>query len=262
MYFTFRGGRISYRDIGTGAPVLLLHGYLETAEVWNGFAEKLSEKFRVITADLPGHGNSDSYGSFQTMDFMATASRELLDSLGIKKAFLAGHSLGGYVTLAFLDLFPASLSGYCLFHSQPFPDTPETAEKRRNEIALVREGKKELFVPGNITKMYAVRNLEKFHDALLRSIKIASGVSDEGIIAVLNGMIERPSRLSAMEEGRVPCLWMLGELDNYIPCEAIQKRVSLPQNARIVILRNSGHMGFIEEADKSLSVISEFVAQL
>ena len=72
---------------------------------------------------------------------------------------------------------------------------------------------------------------------------------DEGIIAVLNGMMARPSRLSVMEEGKVPCLWILGAMDNYIPCDTIQKRVKLPSNARVVVLEKSGHMGFIEEED-------------
>ena len=90
----------------------------------------------MISVDLPGHGMSGSYGTTHTMEFMANIVKELLDMLGIKKVFLTGHSLGGYVTLAFLELFPEILSGYSLFHSQPFPDTPEAIEKRMREIAL------------------------------------------------------------------------------------------------------------------------------
>ena len=183
------------------------------------------------------------------MEFMANIVKELLDTLGIKKVFLTGHSLGGYVTLAFLELFPEILSGYSLFHSQPFPDTPEAIEKRMREIALVKEGKKEIFYPDNIKRMFAGSNLEKFNDAVKHSMDIASGLNGDGIIAVLNGMMTRPSRLSLMEEGRVPCLWILGAMDNYIPCEIIQKRVNLPSNASVVVLHNSGHMGFIEEED-------------
>jgi pimeloyl-ACP methyl ester carboxylesterase len=196
------------------------------------------------------------------MEFMATIVKELLDSLGIKKIILTGHSMGGYVTLAFLELFPEILSGYSLFHSQPFPDTPEAVEKRMREIALTEEAKQELFYTDNIRKMFAGSNLEKFHDELNHSVDIASGLNGNGIIAVLNGMMARPSRLSVMEEGRVPCLWILGAMDNYIPCENIQTRVSLPSNASVVVLHNSGHMGFIEEEDKSVEVITEFVEKL
>ena len=262
MIFLYKDRKISYKDCGTGMTIVLLHGYLETSAVWDDFSQKLSESFRVISVDLPGHGLSESYGSVQTMDFMAGVVKALLDSLEVKKVFLTGHSLGGYVTLAFAELYSGSLSGYCLFHSQPFPDTPESAEKRIREISLVQEGMKETFIPGNIARMFGTSNLEKLAGAVERSKEIAAGLNGEGIVAVLNGMMERPSRLQVMEEGRIPCLWILGALDNFIPCDTIQARVKLPSNARVVVLENSGHMGFIEEEEKSLKTISEFVKEL
>jgi len=262
MFFPFNGGRIHYSDSGEGTPVVLLHGYLESSEVWNGFAEKMLERFRIISVDLPGHGLSDSYGATHTMEFMATVVKELTDSLNLRKVFLTGHSLGGYVTLAFLDFFPDSLSGYCLFHSHPFPDNPETIGKRMREIVMVQEGKKEMMYPENIIGMFARSNLELFSDTVQRSKEIASGINGKGIIAILNGMMARPSRLSLMEEGRVPCLWILGAMDNYIACETVQTRVKLPSNARVMVLEKSGHMGFVEEEELSVKVVSDFVSSL
>ena len=262
MFLFFRGGRIHYSDSGNGASIVLLHGYLESSEVWNGFEAKLASKFRVISVDLPGHGLSDVYGEVHTMEFMATAVKELLDSMGIKKACIIGHSLGGYVTLAFLELFPDHLSGYCLFHSQPFPDSPEALEKRKREIAIVEAGKKDIMYPDNVIRMFAASNLDEFSEALIRLKDIASRIPGEGIIAVLNGMKVRPSRLSVMEEGRVPCLWILGTMDNYIPCDIIQTKVNLPSNARVVVLKNSGHLGFVEEEENSLKAITGFVNRI
>jgi len=259
MVFSFKGKQNNYSDSGTGEVVVLLHGYLESLEVWNGFAEKLALKFRVIAIDLPGHGHSDICGEVHSMEFMAEAVRELLDSLNINKVFLTGHSLGGYVTLAFLELFPEYLSGYCLFHSQPFPDPPAALEKRKREIEIVKMGKKNLMYPDNVTMMFAPSNLVKFSAALQRSKDIASKIPGDGIIAILNGMMIRPSRLAFMEKGRVPCLWILGSMDNYIPCDFVQSKVILPANARVVILKNSGHIGFIEEEEKSVEVITEFI---
>jgi pimeloyl-ACP methyl ester carboxylesterase len=260
MFFSFGSSKIYYSDSGKGTPIVLLHGYLESSEVWNGFGEKLAAKFRVISVDLPGHGLSDICGEADTMEFMGKVIKELLGSLSIKRVFMTGHSLGGYVALAFLEFFPDSLSGYCLFHSHPLSDTPETIGKRMLEITMVHAGKKELVYSGNVIRMFANSNLERFSDALRRSKEIASQIQGEGIIAVLNGMMARPSRLSVMEEGRVPCLWILGAMDNYIPCDIIQARVNLPYNARVVVLTNSGHMGFIEEEDKAVQVITEFIA--
>jgi pimeloyl-ACP methyl ester carboxylesterase len=259
MFFLYRGRRIHYTDSGDGAVIVLLHGYLESSEVWNGFSEKLALSFRVISVDLPGCGLSDVFGEVHSMEFMAMAIKELFDHLGIIKVFLTGHSLGGYVALAFLELFPDLLSGYCLFHSQPFADTPAAIEKRKREIEIVKMGKKNLMYPDNVMKMFASSNLEKFSDALQRSKNIASRIPGEGIIAVLNGMMIRPSRLTFMEEGKVPCLWILGSMDNYIPYDLIQKQVNLPDNAKIVILANSGHMGFVEEEELSVKIVLDFV---
>jgi pimeloyl-ACP methyl ester carboxylesterase len=193
------------------------------------------------------------------MEFMATGIKELIDYLDIKKVFLTGHSLGGYITMAFLELFPDQLTGYCLFHSQPFSDPPAVVDKRKREIEIVKMGKKNLMYPDNVIRMFATSNLEKFASALQQSKDIASRLPGEGIIAVLNGMIVRPSRLSFMEEGKVPFLWILGSMDSYIPCEVIQSKVKLPFNARVVVLTNSGHMGFIEEEERSLEIIKDFV---
>lgn len=259
MFFSYKGKKIYYSDSGKGEAIVLLHGYLESSEVWNGFAEKLISEFRVILIDLPGCGLSDVYGEVHSMEFMAQAVKELLKVLGLKKIFLTGHSLGGYVTLAFLENFPGNLSGYCLFHSQPFPDTPAGLEKRRREIEIVKVGKKNLMYPDNVIRMFATSNLVTFSGELQRSKDIASRIPGEGIIAVLNGMMIRPSRLAFMEKGKVPCLWILGSMDNYIPCEFIQTMVNLPANARVVVLKKSGHMGFIEEEKLAVKVVSDFV---
>ncbi len=262
MYLVFNGRRINYSVTGTGVPVVLLHGYLESSAVWNGFMQKLSAEFRVIAIDLPGHGLSDTYGETHSMEFMAAVVKDVLDSLCINKVFMAGHSLGGYVTLACAELFPDSLSGYCLFHSQPFQDTPEAIEKRLREIALVRAGKKDLVYLANVKKMFAATNLELFSEPVRRSVEIASEIPAEGIIAVLNGMITRPSRLHIMEEGGLPCLWILGSMDNYIPLDDIRRKVKLSSGTKLVILNNSGHMGFIEEEDLSVSIISDFIQSI
>jgi pimeloyl-ACP methyl ester carboxylesterase len=259
MFFSYSGGRIHYSDSGNGTIIVLIHGYLESSEVWNGFAEKLKSEFRIISVDLPGHGLSDVYGDVHSMEFMATAVKNLVDSLDLNDVFVVGHSLGGYVALAFLELFPEYLSGYCLFHSQPFADTPAALEKRRREIEIVKAGKKNMMYPDNIIRMFAPSNLEKFSDSLRKSKDIASQIPGEGITAVLNGMMIRPSRLSFMEDGKIPCLWILGLMDNYIPCDIIRANVNLPPNARVIVLKESGHLGFIEEEENSLRAITEFV---
>ena len=261
-FFKYNDKKLHYVISGDGDTIVLVHGYLESSEIWSEFATRLSKRFRVILIDLPGHGLSDIDIRSNSMESIALLIKKLIDELGIEKIFFTGHSLGGYIALAFLELFPERLSGYCLFHSQPFADPPETIEKRLREIKIVEAGKKDLMYPDNIIRMFSEQNLEKFADAVERSRAIASKISAEGIISVLQGMMSRPPRVGFMEEGWVPCLWILGSADRYIPCREIQKKVSLPLNAKVVVLENSGHMGFIEEEERALEVITRFVERL
>jgi|WetSurMetagenome_2_1015567.scaffolds.fasta_scaffold267412_2 pimeloyl-ACP methyl ester carboxylesterase len=251
--------QISYEDIGYGKPVMLIHGYLETGMVWESFARKLSKRFRVIVPDLPGHGKSTLPGDVLPMELMAGIIDELAVSLGFEKFFLAGHSLGGYITLAYAELFPHRLSGYSLIHSQPFADTQESIAKRQNEISLVTLGKKDSFVPANIRRLYATSNIDKFSAMVERSIQIANSIPGETITAILRGMMLRPSRVSVIEEGECPFLWILGSMDNLINHEAVMSKVILPPYGKSVVLTGSGHMGFIEEEEKVLGLLESFM---
>lgn len=256
------GIKVSYSVRGRGLPIVLLHGYLEAGEVWEPLSERLEGEFRMIAPDLPGHGDSGIRGEVHTMEFLAAAVKEVIKDAGEKKVMMVGHSLGGYVTLAFVEMFPELLSGYVLFHSHPHADTPEAIERRNREIAVVRAGRKNIMYPGNISMMFAKENLKSMKAELERSKKIASRNPGEGIIALLNGMIARPSRQYILEDGRVPLLWILGRHDLYFSPERAMRDTGLPHNAEVVILEKSGHLGFIEEADMSAGLIGSFAQKL
>ncbi|MFO7575245.1 MAG: alpha/beta hydrolase [Bacteroidales bacterium] len=262
MTIQFEGIKVSYRAEGRGMPLVLLHGYLEAAEVWEPLAERLSGDFRVIAVDLPGHGDSEVRGDTHTMEFLASAVRAVLSDAGEERILLTGHSLGGYVALAFAEMFPELLAGYVLFASHPHADTSEAVAKRNREIAVVKAGKKNIMYPGNVSMMFAERNLRSMAAELRRSKRIASRISGEGIIAMLNGMITRPSRQSLVESGRVPLLWILGRHDLYFSPEKAIRDTRLPQNAEVAILENSGHLGFLEETERSAGLITGFARKL
>ncbi len=255
----FDSEKINYRLSGSGIPIVLLHGYLESVEIWNGFGAKLSQTFKVLMIDLPGHGESASLGDINRMEDMAALINALTEKLSIDKFFLIGHSLGGYVTLAFLELFPEKLLGFSLFHSHPFADSPETIKKRKREIELIREGKKDLICQVNIPNSFANGNLKKFEVEIDKAKQIAVKTPNEGIIATLGGMMQRPDQSQLLKETKIPFLWILGENDNYIPYPEITEKVSMPLHASLVTLRNSGHQGFLEEEKQSLEVVEEFV---
>lgn len=257
-YSKYEQGRVKYSDLGKGNAIVLLHGYLETGEVWQPLENLLAATHRVLSVDLPGHGGSEVTGDPHTVEYMADAVRAVIRDSGEKKVLLAGHSLGGYVTLAFAEKYPELLTGYVLFHSHPFADSQEAIAKRKREITLVRAGKKDIMYPSSISMMFAEQNLAKMPEALARSKEIASQNSAEGIIAMLNAMMARPSRSSLVESGALPLLWILGRHDLYFSPEKALGDIKIPGNGRVVILENSGHLGFVEETDLAAELINEF----
>lgn len=253
---------INYEIKGSGPYVVLLHGYLESLGIWGEFKDLLAEQFTVISIDLPGFGLSSSFSETHSMELYAEAAMSVIRSLRVEKFILAGHSLGGYVSLSLLDNYSSYLKGLCLFHSHPFPDSEQTIEKRKREICLVNMGKQELIFNINIPNAFSAHNLGKMEKVIDNAKAIAAKTPPEGIIAALNGMMIRPSREKVLKETTVPVLLILGKNDNYIPYEEVGLKINLPENSKIFTLKNSGHMGFAEEPELSLSAIKAFAKSL
>jgi pimeloyl-ACP methyl ester carboxylesterase len=260
--FRFENIKVTYSDTGKGHTIILLHGYLITKEVWQPVGEIISREFRVLAVDLPGHGGSGVAGEIHTMEFLAEAARAAINDAGAERVLLAGHSMGGYAALAFAEKYPEMLSGYVLFHSHPWADAPETVEKRKREIDIVRAGKKDIMYPQNISMMFAERNLDPLAEQVEKLKSYAARNPAEGIIAMLYGMIARPCRVSVVENGRRPLLWVLGRHDRYFSPEKALRDIKLPDNGEVVILENSGHLGFIEETERSAELLTGFSASL
>ena len=258
----FEGITVTYGVEGKGMPVVLLHGYLLSGEAWKPLSELLAGTFRVISVDIPGHGGSGVAGDTHTMEFIAEAVKAVMDDAGENKVLLAGHSMGGYAALAFAEKYPDMLAGYVLFHSHPYADAPEGILKRKREIEVVMAGKKNMMYPANISMMFAERNLKVMQAELAQLRKLASGNPAKGIVALLNGMMVRPQRTSVIEKGEVPLLWILGRDDRYFSPEAAMRSIRIPDNAQVVILEKSGHLGFIEEPGLSAELISTFARKL
>jgi len=258
----FKGRQIRYSVEGSGEPVFLLHGYLESLEVWDGLAADLSGDHRVIRMDLPGHGKSQVIQYTHNMELLAEAAREVLDREGIEHCTMFGHSLGGYATLAFLDLYPNRLKGFSLFHSHPFADSDQVRQKRQGEIDLVNQGKKEEIIRVNVPRLFATDNLEAFSRQVEWVREIAQTTPGEGIVANLKGMMERPDRSRLVKETDKPFLLIAGRKDNYINYETVIPEIPLPQKGKLVTLEHSGHLGFVEEQARSLKTIREFTGVL
>ncbi len=255
------GKQTSFSDTGEGFPIVLLHGYIESLNAWEKFAEELSKSYRVIAIDLPGHGNAPVFDKIHTMEFMAYYVNDILEYLHINKCVMIGHSMGGYVTMEFLSKYPEKLSGFSLFHSTPFPDSDEKKEIRDRLIAAIKQGKKVQLAKDHVEKTFAPENLNKFVEEIGFLKIIAVHTSDEATIAALEGMKVRKNHASTLTETKLPFLWIFGLKDNFISPTA-KDLLKLPEKAEIVTLEKSGHQGYIEEQEKSLKIIKDFLKKI
>jgi pimeloyl-ACP methyl ester carboxylesterase len=255
----YKSSKIRFSSEGIGKTVVLLHGYLESLEIWEPFSTELAKQNHVVCIDLPGHGQSEVMHEGSTVELMAEAIKAVLDFLKIDKAVVIGHSMGGYAMLAFADFWLERIMGIGLFHSITWADLPEKKIARDREIELIKEGKKQLIVNVNIPRGFADDNLEKLKPEVDRAIQIASGSTDEGIIAVLNALKSRPDRTHILQNIGVPVFFAVGLRDNYIPVEKLMPLTLLPNIKQVSVFENSGHMGFIEELPYAVDEMENFL---
>ena len=241
--------------------VVLLHGYLENMLVWEEFVPLLYKDVRVVTLDIPGHGISVVNGEIHTMDYLADTIAAALDKIGVEHATVVGHSMGGYVALAFAERHPERLDGLVLLHSTPYADSDEKKKNRQREISLIKSGKKELLAHTAPEAGFAVENRNRFRTEIEDLQQTIYLTEDAGIVALLNGMIERKAQSEMLHALGKPILFVLGRKDGYIVPEIAEKMVAEHPEAEVVWLENSGHMGFIEEAKACASALLDFVAK-
>jgi pimeloyl-ACP methyl ester carboxylesterase len=253
------GGTLYFSDTGEGETVVFLHGYIESRAVWQGFADEVAKHYRVICIDLPGHGSSSVFGAVHTMDFMAEGVKEIMRTLAWKTFVLAGHSMGGYVALAYAEKYPGDLSGLSLIHSNPFADSEEKINNRDRAIELIRLGKKSQLVLGHMSQLFASHHQEKFAMHIDKLKEVAMKTPDAGIVAALEGMKQRPGREALLKKLSFPVQVIAGSYDNFIPLPVSKEMVSLIKHPHFLLLEESGHMGFIEEHEKSLGSFLTFL---
>ena len=250
---------VSIKIGGSGIPVVFLHGYLESSEIWLPFVNDVMDTGKIILIDLPGHGETGVTDEIHTMDFMADVVKFVLDSLVLKKCLLIGHSMGGYVTLSFAKKYSDRLIAFILFHSHPFEDTEETRINRKREIDLVSKGRKEIIYNSNVPRAFATSNLHKFTYEINCAKSIAAKTPDSGIISSLKGMMMRKNHMDIINASPVPFIWILGRKDNYIDFETLMDKIEFVNRDVLIVLENSGHMGFIEEKERCLGIIIDFI---
>ncbi len=253
----FKKTKISYNDSGKGRVIVLLHGFLGSKEIWNEFTKKLSKKFRVISIDLLGHGETPCIGYYHSMELLAQSVKAVLDKIGVRKYVVAGHSMGGYVSLAFAELYPENIKGICLFNSTSYADSEAKKKDRERVIRLVKKEHKH-YVAEVVVSLFNPANLPKLTKEVEQVKKIASKISKQAIINSLEGMKERKSRDLILKFAEYPVLFIVGKKDAVINYETMYSQMGLCKYPSVLMLEDAGHMAFYEAAKETAKELEEF----
>ncbi|MCC6370295.1 MAG: alpha/beta hydrolase [Bacteroidia bacterium] len=254
----YKNQPVTFSDKGKGRVVVLLHGFLGSQAIWKPLSDNLCKSYRVIAIDLPGHGATPCFGYAHSMDLMARCVKSVLDSLHLKRYVIIGHSMGGYVALAFADLFPEHLRGFCLYHSTAYPDSEEKKHDRLRAIEVVKANKN-VYTRNTIRNLFAERNLKYMKEEVAFAYDIARKTSKQGIIAALHGMRDRPNRHLILGFVRYPIMMVIGELDNVLPYEQLLEQAEMIENKTILYLEYDGHFGFLESPKVSNRALRSFL---
>lgn len=252
----FKNTNISFSDTGKGAAVVLLHGFLENKTMWNAIGAVLSNKNRVIAIDILGHGETGCLGYVHPLDLFAESVEAVLKNLRIRKYFLIGHSLGGYISLAIAHRNVAKIKGLCLLNSTSNEDNEarKALRIRANTIAqhnfenLVRMSFKNLFTSSS--RHHFSKEIEL---ALLEALK----TTKQGYIAANEGMRIRLNKNHILADNTFKKLMIAGKKDPILPFEMLKKEAKKTNTELIGI--DGGHMSHIENKEVLSTILVNFL---
>jgi pimeloyl-ACP methyl ester carboxylesterase len=258
-FISYKSADIFYRVIGKGSPVVLIHGFAEDGEVWKYQTDFLKDHYQLIIPDLPGSGQSAFNDQLSTMDDYAEVIKAILDNEKITNCILIGHSLGGYITLAFEEKYPQLLKAFGLFHSTAFADTEEKKQTRLKAIDFINANGVYNFIKSTTNNLFANLFKKDHPEQIEALIEQGRNFSSGALIQYYRAMIARPDRVHVLKNSTKPVLFIIGEQDNIIPFQSSLQQCHLPAQSHINILANSGHMGMWEETTKANQILTHFL---
>ena len=251
----FKNTKISFSDTGKGTAIVLLHGFLENQWMWDGFVVSFSKKYRIITIDLLGHGQTECLGYVHSMEDNADMVHAVLSELRIRKAIFVGHSMGGYVALALAELYPETIKGLTLLNSTTRADSEERKKNRDRAIVAVKQNYTN-FIRLSITNLFCENNRERLI-AEIENVKIAALKTPlQGIVASLEGMKIRKDREVLLHFAPFPVLLILGKQDPVLNYEETKEQIE--NTPTQLVSFPDGHMSHIENTVALEKVLLDF----
>ncbi|MBX2939646.1 MAG: alpha/beta hydrolase [Ferruginibacter sp.] len=251
--------KIVYTLRGAGKPVVLLHGFGEDDTIWDDVAKTLSAHCLCIIPKIPGSGGTNCLPGHPSIHDFAEVIHQLLRYENIASCTFIGHSMGGYIALAFAQKYPEMLRALCLFHSSAYADDAMKVETRQKAIQLIREKGSMVFLKTAIPGLF--HDTEKHKNDIESLLEKATQFTPEALIQYYEAMINRTDTTAVLEKILVPVYFILGEHDKAVPFKHGLQQSHLPKHAHLTILRQTGHMGMIEEPEKSTRTLLECIGE-
>jgi pimeloyl-ACP methyl ester carboxylesterase len=249
----------SYRMEGKGRPLVLIHGFCADGTMFDGITKRLAEKFTIIRPDLPGHGNALSNKLIYSMDWMASYIDDILQQEGIEKAVVMGHSMGGYIALAWAEKYPERCEGLGLINSHVFADSEEKKANRRKSIDFIRRNGSALFIKELFLNLFdetfKMAQMDKVEDFIRKGQQMQA----ESVIAAMEGMMERAEKGSMLEGSGKKLLLICGKRDNTIPMQQSIEQLRFMKAAMLELQDATGHMSVIEREAESAKAIIDYM---
>ncbi len=253
--FHYKNTKISYSETGKGTAVVLLHGFLENKTMWAEYIPEFSKKNRVIAIDLLGHGETECLGYVHGMEDQADMVHALLHELKIRKAILVGHSMGGYIALAFAELYPDNVKGLVLLNSTSRADSDERKINRDRAIIAVKQNYS-AFVRMAIGNLFSEDNRERLAEAIEEVKLQALKTPLQGIVAALEGMKIRKDREVILHFAPYPILLVLGKKDGVLIYEENLEQI---EGTKVQLKTfPDGHMSHIENKRQLMKTLLGF----
>lgn len=246
---------LHYEISGDGKEnLVLLHGFMENLTIWEDMEKTLSQNFKLIKIDLPGHGKSEIFGEIHTMELMAEEVKKVTDHLKTDHFHLLGHSMGGYISLAFAEKFPEKLKSLTLFFSTYFPDEEEKKEQRRKSLRLIRDAFAN-YVSAGVPNLFNPNEKDTLEGKINLAKEIALSTKNEGVIASVKGMIERTDKLEVLKNFSGKILVLAGKHDGAVNTQKTLELLPDQTNIKSYLL-DCGHNGHWEKPEICASIIN------
>lgn len=257
----YQNKKIYYRIIGIGKPVILIHGFGEDGEIFNHQVEFLKNKFQLIVPDLPGSGQSAMIDDM-SIEGMAEVIHAIIHEENIEECPVIGHSMGGYITLALMEKYWNHISGFGLFHSSAYADNEEKKANRRKAIDFIRQNGAYDFLKTAIPNLFADDSKETYKSSIEELIEKGHNFSPHSLVSYYEAMIHRPDRVDILRNTSKPVLFIMGKYDTAVPIKDSLEQSHIPEKSYIHILQNTGHMGMLEETDRSNLILEKFLLEI